>query len=134
MDDNDTHRRAALVLPAEPALPATAWVKSALVHRRHVASVVSRSQQRIASVQSASVSRRFLRACLVALKLPEGAEPYRPRPPPVWRVSDAVARITALLGRVPESGIPLTAFPPLPDQHCDDLPRQPRTANRCLSD
>jgi segregation and condensation protein A len=54
----------------------------------------------------------LLRACLAALSLPDGAEAYRPRPPPVWRVSDAIAYIEARLGRVPDEGSPLTAFLP----------------------
>jgi len=36
----------------------------------------------------------LLRACLVALRVPEAvAESYRPRPPPLWRVTDALARM-----------------------------------------
>lgn len=54
----------------------------------------------------------LLRACLAAIRLPDGAEPYRPRPPPVWRVSDAIARILGALSLVPEEGCPLAAFLP----------------------
>jgi segregation and condensation protein A len=54
----------------------------------------------------------LLRACLAALSLPDGAEAYRPRPPPVWRVSDAIARILARLSLVPEEGRSLAAFLP----------------------
>jgi segregation and condensation protein A len=54
----------------------------------------------------------LLRACLAALSLPEGAEPYRPRPPPVWRVSDAIGLILARLDLVPEEGAALAALLP----------------------
>jgi segregation and condensation protein A len=54
----------------------------------------------------------LLRACLAALRLPEGAQAYRPRPPPLWRVSDAIGRILAQLDLVPEEGAPLADFWP----------------------
>lgn len=54
----------------------------------------------------------LLRACLAALSLPDGAEPYRPRPPPAWRVSDAIGLILARLGLLPERGCPLASFLP----------------------
>ena len=53
----------------------------------------------------------LLRACLVALQLPEEVEAYRPRPPPLWRVTDAIARIERLIGKLPY-GSPLGAFLP----------------------
>jgi segregation and condensation protein A len=53
----------------------------------------------------------LLRACLVALRVPEQAETYRPRPPALWQVSDAIAHMRQLLGALPE-GSPLTAFVP----------------------
>jgi segregation and condensation protein A len=54
----------------------------------------------------------LLRACLVALRVPEAlAETYRPRPPPLWRVTDALVRLDQLLGELPD-GSPLTAFLP----------------------
>ena len=37
------------------------------------------------------------RACLVVLRVPEHAQAYRPPLPPLWRVQDAVVRITRLL-------------------------------------
>lgn len=46
----------------------------------------------------------LLRACLVALLVPEQAEAYALRPLPFWRVGDAVARITRLLEVRPEGG------------------------------
>ena len=54
----------------------------------------------------------LLRACLVALRVPEAvAETYRPRPPQLWRVPDALARMDRLLGELPD-GRPLAAFLP----------------------
>jgi len=54
----------------------------------------------------------LLRACLVALRVPEAvAATHRPRPPPLWRVTDALARLDTLLGELPD-GSPLTAFLP----------------------
>jgi len=54
----------------------------------------------------------LLRACLVALRVPEAvAESYRPRSPPLWRVTDALARMDQLLAELPD-GSPLTAFLP----------------------
>jgi len=54
----------------------------------------------------------LLRACLVALSVPEAvAETYRPRPPQLWRVPDALARMDRLLGELPD-GSPLAAFLP----------------------
>jgi segregation and condensation protein A len=53
----------------------------------------------------------LLRACLMALRVPEQAEAYRPRPPMLWQVSDAIAHMRRLLGALPD-GSPLTAFVP----------------------
>ena len=46
----------------------------------------------------------LLRACLVALRVPELGETYQLHRPPFWRVSDAVARITQLLEARPGGG------------------------------
>jgi segregation and condensation protein A len=43
----------------------------------------------------------LLRACLRLLALPERERVYRPDPPPLWRVPDALARIRALLAALP---------------------------------
>jgi segregation and condensation protein A len=54
----------------------------------------------------------LLRACLVVLHVPEAqAAAYRPRPPPLWRVTDALPHIRRLLAVSPEGG-PLPAFLP----------------------
>jgi segregation and condensation protein A len=55
----------------------------------------------------------LLRACLPALQVPEGqAVALRPRPPPLWTASDALAHFTRLLAVLPD-GSSLTAY--LPD-------------------
>jgi segregation and condensation protein A len=53
----------------------------------------------------------LLRACLVALYVPEQADAYRPRSSPLWQVSDAIVRLRQLLGALPD-GSPLTDFLP----------------------
>lgn len=54
----------------------------------------------------------LLRACLVALRVPEEqAAAFRPKPPPLWRASDALSRLRQLLGVLPD-GSPLQAFLP----------------------
>ena len=54
----------------------------------------------------------LLRACLVVLHVPEAqAAAYRPRPPPLWRVTDALPHIRRLLAMLPD-GTPLTALLP----------------------
>ena len=53
----------------------------------------------------------LLRACLVALRLPARADAYQLRTRPLWRVSDAIARITEMLGERP-GGRELGAFLP----------------------
>ncbi len=53
-----------------------------------------------------------LRACLVALRVPEEqAAAFRPKPPPLWRAGDALSRQRQLLGVLPD-GSPLQAFLP----------------------
>lgn len=66
----------------------------------------------------ASVSGRggdltdLLRACLVALHVPETqVAAYRPRPPPLWRVSDAIPHLRQRLAALPDD-TPLTALLP----------------------
>jgi len=56
----------------------------------------------------------LLRACLRLLELPVHERIYRPQPPPLWRVPDALARIRRLMpGLLPE-GMPLSHFLPEP--------------------
>src|SRR3984957_13793298 len=57
----------------------------------------------------------LLRACLPALQVPEDqVVALRPQPPPLWTVSDALARVARLLSELPD-GSPLDAYlPPIP--------------------
>ncbi len=54
----------------------------------------------------------LLRACCRLIALPTRDRVYRPSPPPLWRVPDALARIRANLAELPESGAPLGRFLP----------------------
>ena len=55
----------------------------------------------------------LLRACLRLLVLPHRDRVYRPRPPELWRVPDALERMRELLPKVGE-GADLITFLPLP--------------------
>ena len=57
----------------------------------------------------------LLRACLRLLVLPHRDRVYRPRPPALWRVPDALERMRALLPTVGE-GANLSAFLPPPSE------------------
>ena len=55
----------------------------------------------------------LLRACLVALQLPEPVvAAYRLPPPPLWPVADAIARVRQRLAALPD-GSPMTDYLPL---------------------
>jgi len=54
----------------------------------------------------------LLRACHRLIALPARDRVYRPSPPPLWRVPDALARFRALLAGLPEGGAPLAHFIP----------------------
>ncbi len=54
----------------------------------------------------------LLRACLKLLELPARDRVYRPQPPPLWRVPDALARIRSLLADLPARSVPLERFLP----------------------
>jgi segregation and condensation protein A len=62
----------------------------------------------------------LLRACLSLLRVPaQLAAAYEPRPPPFWRVSQAIARIETMLAERP-AGAPLSAFlPAVAAEHAD---------------
>jgi segregation and condensation protein A len=53
----------------------------------------------------------LLRACLKLLALPARERVYRPNPPPLWRVPEALERMRRLLPEVPE-GVSLAHFLP----------------------
>jgi segregation and condensation protein A len=70
----------------------------------------------------------LLRACLKLLQVPvELAAIYRPRPPAFWRVSQAIARIEAMLLEQPE-GVGFTAFLPAIAADVPNRERQCRAA------
>ncbi|KAA2212520.1 segregation and condensation protein A [Teichococcus oryzae] len=65
----------------------------------------------------------LLRACLKLLQQPQRGEAWRPAPPPLWRLPDAMLRLRRLLPEHP-GGAPITAFLPPPGA----LPVQRRAA------
>ena len=54
----------------------------------------------------------LLRACLKLLELPARDRVYRPNPPRLWRVPDALAHMHRLLTGLPPDGAPLERFLP----------------------
>ncbi len=126
-----THLRSRLLLPAE-APEAKAALSEAEALRRQL---VGREQMRAAAdwlERQPQLGREvfargrpegraenrgaditdLLRACLKLLQVPaEMVAVYRPRPPPFWRVSQAIARIETMLMQRPEGGL-LAAFLP----------------------
>jgi segregation and condensation protein A len=54
----------------------------------------------------------LLRACLKLLELPVRERVYRPNPPQLWRVPDALIHMRRLLARLPPDGVPLNRFLP----------------------
>jgi segregation and condensation protein A len=55
----------------------------------------------------------LLRACLRLLQRSPRDRVYRPAPPPLWRVPDALTRVRGLLADLSQAGAPLTALVPL---------------------
>jgi segregation and condensation protein A len=53
----------------------------------------------------------LLRACLAALEVPARERVYRPTPPPLWRVPEALAQMRRLLAAMPK-GAALETFLP----------------------
>jgi len=74
--------------------------------------VFARGSPELSSAGRAGDLTELLRACLVALRVPEEqAAAFRPKPPPLWRASDALPRLRRLLGLLPD-GTPLAEFLP----------------------
>ena len=69
----------------------------------------------------------LFRACLVALRVPEQDDAYQLRFRKLWRVPDAMARITRLLAARPEGGA-LSGFLPLVDGEGSDRELRCRAA------
>ncbi len=70
----------------------------------------------------------LLRACLTLLRVPaDVATTYQPRPPPFWLMSDAIARIQAMIAELPDGGT-LSTFLPKIDAEAPDRERRCRAA------
>ncbi len=69
----------------------------------------------------------LLRACLRLLQLPHRDQVYRPRPPALWRVPDALERMRQLLPTLGE-GADLSSFLPPPSEARPQSPWQRRAA------
>jgi segregation and condensation protein A len=69
----------------------------------------------------------LLRACLRLLEPSVRDRVCRPRPPPLWRAPDALARMRALLPALPPGGAPLGRFLPAAAE-AGDAPLQRRAA------
>jgi len=70
----------------------------------------------------------LLRACLTLLRVPADlATTYQPRPPPFWQMSDAIARIQAMIAERPDGGT-LRSFLPKIDATAPDRERRCRAA------
>ena len=65
-----------------------------------------------AAAEPATDVTGLLRACLRLLELPARERVWRPPPPPLWRVPEALARIRRLLPGLPPEGAPLARFLP----------------------
>ncbi len=71
----------------------------------------------------------LLRACLVAIRLPDdAADRYRVPRPPFWSAADAAARIRALLPKIGEGAVALGAFLPGLPADVSDRERRCREA------
>jgi segregation and condensation protein A len=69
----------------------------------------------------------LLRACLTLLELPARERVYRPNPPPLWRVPDALAHMRRLLAGLPH-GAALEAFLPAEGEQASGAGLQRRAA------
>jgi len=70
----------------------------------------------------------LLRACLTLLRVPADlATTYQPRPPPFWLMSDAIARIQAMIREMPGGGT-LSTFLPKIDAKAPERERRCRAA------
>ena len=120
-----------LVLPVDPLAARAAEAEAAALRRRLLArarmrdaadwlarrpqlgrDVFPRGRPAASGADRGSDSTDLLRACLVALHVPEAqATAYRPRPPPLWRVSDALPHLRRRLPALPDA-TPLAALLP----------------------
>jgi segregation and condensation protein A len=72
----------------------------------------------------------LVRAYLAALRRGSAGRPYQLRPAPLWSVQDALGRLAALIGRVPEWSV-LERF--LPEPSADPLARRAAMASTLLA-
>jgi segregation and condensation protein A len=120
-----------LVLPVDPVAARAAEAEAAALRRRLLArarmrdaadwlarrpqlgrDVFPRGMPAVRGADRGSDLTDLLRACLVALQVPEAqAAAYRPRPPPLWRVSDALPHLRRRLAGLPDA-TPLAALLP----------------------
>ncbi|HEY3848479.1 MAG TPA: hypothetical protein VGL95_15335 [Acetobacteraceae bacterium] len=120
-----------LLLPADPAAVRAAETEAEALRRRLLArqrmreaadwlarrpqlgwDVFPRGRAAVSVSGRGSDIAGLLRACLVVLEVPEAqAAAYRPRPPLLWRVTDAIPHIRQRLAVLPD-GTPLAALLP----------------------
>ncbi len=102
-----------------------------LVHRQQLGRdvFVARIAPEPADVARGADLADLLRACLVALRLPEENAATRPRAVKLWRLADALARLQLLLPTLPP-GRPLAAY--LPNLRVD-LPGREQHARAALA-
>jgi segregation and condensation protein A len=89
------------LLEAEALRRAGAWLDGRVQLGREVFARGVGPAERTASARGADIADLLL-ACLAALRVPEHADRYAPPRPPLWRVPDAIARITRMLGAADE--------------------------------
>jgi len=100
------------------------------LERRHQIGrdVFMRGRPEMGMAQRSTDITDLLRACLVLLRVPADlAATYQPRPPPFWQMSDAIARIQAMIAELPDDGT-LSTFLPKIDAKAPDRERRCRAA------
>ncbi len=90
--------------------------------------VFVRGRPEVRMAQRSTDITDLLRACLTLLRVPdELATTYQPRPPPFWQMSDAIARIQAMMAERSDGGT-LRTFLPGIDANAPDRERRCRAA------
>ena len=107
-DEAETLRRQLLERVA--ILRASEWLEHRIQLGREVFGRGGGADSVASSGRTADITD-LLRACLVALAIPEQADAYQLQFRTLWRVPDAIARITRMLAIRPEGG-PLGSFLP----------------------
>ncbi len=100
------------------------------LERRHQIGrdVFVRGRPEVRVAQRSTDITDLLRACLTLLRVPADlATIYQPRPPPFWQMSDAIARIQAMIAESPEGGM-LRSFLPRIGTKAPDRERRCRAA------